>query len=135
VLASSSFDVCLTSCSPHNHAQTYAPEYNDCTCTAHRQRARFAYSSDKADGLSFPEGALITLYDHRGQWWRGEYNGTSGRFPASYVELLEGDAVVASTNKIEPPKRPPTIVAPEGPLYVRTYVVCTIAHSSVDVNE
>ena len=39
------------------------------------------------DELPFPEGAVITNIEVIDEgWWRGEYNGKYGLFPANYVQ-------------------------------------------------
>jgi len=58
------------------------PESNVKMC-----KALFDFEAENPDELSFNAGDMITFVEDLGEWWRGEINGNSGIFPASYVEL------------------------------------------------
>ena len=50
-------------------------------------KALFAYSGQHEDELTFDEGARIKLVaKEEPDWWKGEFNGKVGVFPANYVE-------------------------------------------------
>ena len=56
-------------------------------------KAKFAYAGQEEDELSFAAGDLIqVLSKEEGDWWHGRLllKGTSGMFPANYVET-QGD--------------------------------------------
>ena len=52
-------------------------------------KALFDHDADDPDELPFKEGDEITVTEHddEDEWWTGEFNGRTGQFPSSYVEL------------------------------------------------
>jgi len=55
-------------------------------------KALFDHEPDEPDELPFKAGDMIkvTEKDEAGEWWTGEFDGKSGMFPASYVEVVPG---------------------------------------------
>lgn len=50
--------------------------------------ALFDYNGEEGD-LSFITGDVIAIIGKNGNWWEGACKGTSGTFPANYVQLKE----------------------------------------------
>lgn len=78
---------------PSNHVEVIIPLPSDASPTVSsgpRCVAKFEYTSDSADDLTFAEGASIMLTQRVGnEWYRGEVDGRSGIFPAAFVEVIE----------------------------------------------
>uniref|UniRef100_T1IY47 Intersectin-1 n=1 Tax=Strigamia maritima TaxID=126957 RepID=T1IY47_STRMM len=52
--------------------------------------AIYPYEAQNEDELTFPKGATINIISRDdGAWWKGEYNGNEGLFPANYVQPVE----------------------------------------------
>ncbi|XP_053552714.1 LOW QUALITY PROTEIN: SH3 domain-containing protein 19-like [Bombina bombina] len=65
-----------------------------------RCKARFEFSGDQTDELSFSEGDLIVLREYvNEEWAKGELNGHIGLFPINFVEIIE-DLPMCGSNKI-----------------------------------
>ncbi|GAB1311166.1 actin binding protein [Madurella fahalii] len=70
---------------PAAHAE---PEPEPAAAGGHTATAQFDYEAAEDNELSFPEGATITNLEFPDEdWWFGHYNGSSGLFPANYVQL------------------------------------------------
>lgn len=55
-----------------------------------RCRANFPFTKRKDGELSFIKGDVITvLKSHKSGWWKGEFNGQTGLFPANYCKIIE----------------------------------------------
>ncbi|XP_044080810.1 SH3 domain-containing protein 19 isoform X3 [Neovison vison] len=69
--------------------------------------ARFEYTGDQKDELSFSEGEIIILKEYVSEEWaRGELRDRTGIFPLNFVELVE-DHPISGTNVFStkvPPK-------------------------------
>lgn len=66
-----------------------------------RYKARFAFDGEDTE-LTFRDGDVITLTEYvNDEWGRGSFNGRTGLFPLSFVQLVQ-----------ESPARNPT---PESP--------------------
>lgn len=51
--------------------------------------ALYNYEGQRADELSFVKGCTINVINKDdADWWKGEYNGLTGVFPANYVVPL-----------------------------------------------
>lgn len=60
--------------------------------------ARFEYTGDQKDELSFSEGEIIILKEYVSEEWaRGELRDRTGIFPLNFVELVE-DHPISGTN-------------------------------------
>ncbi|XP_019854980.1 PREDICTED: 1-phosphatidylinositol 4,5-bisphosphate phosphodiesterase gamma-2-like isoform X2 [Amphimedon queenslandica] len=69
--------------SPHLHVYESIKEH---PITVH---ALYDFKARRADELSFECGAVITNVEKiHEDWWRGEYKGSRGVFPASYVKEI-----------------------------------------------
>ena len=55
-------------------------------------KALFDHEPDEPDELPFKAGDMVkvTEKDEEGEWWTGEFDGKTGMFPASYVEVVLG---------------------------------------------
>jgi len=51
-------------------------------------RALYDFDAENPDELTFKTGDVITVQEKNGEWWKGEFNGNSGLFPANYVEMI-----------------------------------------------
>lgn len=93
------FVVFLQGVQSHDQASANAPvdmlvDFGDGidqdTGSGPRCRARFDYDGESSEDLTFLEGEIIKLLEHVGDdWLRGELNGKSGIFPATFVEVIE----------------------------------------------
>ena len=70
------------------------------------------YEAAEDNELTLREGAIITSIEQLDEgWWSGvDADGREGLFPASYVELIDGDAV--EDEAPAPPAAPPAPPAP-----------------------
>jgi len=68
-------------------------------------RALFDYTGNSEQRqISFNKGDVITITNqYQNGWWAGELNGSLGYFPATFVEVIDGDVPAA---KQGPPKIP-----------------------------
>jgi len=68
-------------------------------------RALFDYTGNAEQRqISFSKGDVITITNqYQNGWWAGELNGALGYFPATFVEVIDGE--VASAKQV-PPKIP-----------------------------
>lgn len=49
----------------------------------------YNYQAQRDDELSFPKGCTINILNKDDRdWWKGEFNGKLGMFPANYVTPL-----------------------------------------------
>ncbi|KAF4078527.1 hypothetical protein AMELA_G00200220 [Ameiurus melas] len=77
------------------------------TNTSVRYKARFAFDGEDAE-LTFHDGDVITLTEYvNDEWGRGSFNGRTGLFPLSFVQLVQ-----------ESPARNPTPESPASALCV-----------------
>ncbi|KAL6064259.1 WH2 domain-containing protein [Balamuthia mandrillaris] len=52
-------------------------------------RAKWGYAPTRPDELELQKGAVYTVLEQKGQWWKGQsQDGTVGMFPSNYVTLL-----------------------------------------------
>ncbi|CAL4231891.1 unnamed protein product, partial [Meganyctiphanes norvegica] len=58
-----------------------------------RVKAKYAYSANNSDELTFPKHAIIQNVNKPDEtWWQGDYGGQRQYwFPAGYVEEIESD--------------------------------------------
>eukprot|EP01094_Clydonella_sp_ATCC50884_P006087 TRINITY_DN1510_c0_g1_i2.p1 TRINITY_DN1510_c0_g1~~TRINITY_DN1510_c0_g1_i2.p1 ORF type:complete len:658 (-),score=229.98 TRINITY_DN1510_c0_g1_i2:210-2183(-) len=65
-------------------------------------RALYDYEGQAADDLSFKRGDIIPIIYNKGEggWWHGELSGKFGKFPASYVEVVDREVWVKADRKI-----------------------------------
>jgi len=66
-----------------------SPKFADDSVRTTRVRAKFPYTQQRPDELSFQQGDIfILLEETTDNWWKGDLNGQVGLFPASYVEKM-----------------------------------------------
>lgn len=51
--------------------------------------AMFTYSSNVPGDLTFNQGDVFPAQKTDDEWWTGTLNGSTGIFPASYVQQME----------------------------------------------
>jgi len=54
-------------------------------------RALWDFVYEQPGDLPFTKDSIITITSREGDWWTGTFQGNSGIFPASYVELIPND--------------------------------------------
>ncbi|GAM21390.1 hypothetical protein SAMD00019534_045650 [Acytostelium subglobosum LB1] len=61
----------------------------------------YEYNGGTAEDLDFPQGVKIRVTSQaRDGWWAGEYEGKTGRFPATYVEIIPQVQSSASSSSL-----------------------------------
>ncbi|KAM9410329.1 intersectin-2b isoform 2-T2 [Pholidichthys leucotaenia] len=54
--------------------------------------AVYDYTAANKDEMSFSKGQMINVLDKSNpDWWKGEFNGSSGLFPTNYVQMTTAD--------------------------------------------
>lgn len=59
-------------------------------------KALYDFDAENPDELTFRVGDIIDVVEEMGEWWKGEYNGQQGIFPANYVEKIKSAVSVVS---------------------------------------
>jgi len=65
------------------------PEPASAPSNSKQVKALYDFAAENPDELTFQTGAVITVLEELGEWWKGEYGGQVGIFPANYVEVMK----------------------------------------------
>ena len=70
--------------------------------------ALYTYTAASSDELTFHKGSVITVLSKKGDWWKGELNGTVGLFPSNYVQPLNETTTAGEATRCKLP--PATLI-------------------------